>query len=227
MIKAAPLAESRAVSDVHQPSILDSNFKALRSQDKDKEKGSYEDGLSSKITMERHLEPVLDKDDSDYSSEAESSDSDSSMLDDHERGVNFQSADLFSGIRIMTRRMLESNGFDPFLLKTKDSVPGAFNCNPGEGSTSTRRQGSPMEGLPTKRRSTERGKTLQLSESDGQGDNEENPGDGHGNSEGKGKANGPLISGRPFACHFYQRNPDRYTSRACRESLYNNYSRVK
>jgi hypothetical protein len=225
VIKATPLADSRSISDTHQPSILHPHSKVFCSQDKDQEPDSYQDEQSGTTTMERHLELALDEEDKDYSSEAESFDSDSSTLSDHEREVNAESARLFSGIRIIARNFLEKNDFDALLLKTKDSSPGAFNSHPVGGSTSARRQGSPIEGLPAKRRSIEQGKTLKLPEGDGQGDNEENPDDRRGKNEIKAKS--LLRSGRPFACHFYQRDPPRYTNRACRESLWYKYSRVK
>jgi hypothetical protein len=219
VIKTAPLTESRVVSTIHQPSVLYSHSKVLSSQDEDQEQNS------DMKTMMRPIELALDEGDNDYSSEAESLNSDSSTVDDHKQEVDSEFGIILRRIKFLIRNLLKGHDPDSILLEIQDSSR-TFTCCPAEGSTSTRRQGSPIGGSPPKRRSIGQGKMLQLPEDDGQGDNEEDPDDRRGKNEVKQRV--PSRSDRPFACHFYQREPHRYnTNRACRGSAWYGYSRVK
>jgi len=225
VIQTAPLIEARAVSDIHQRSILHSHAKVLSSQEKDQEKDSCQGWPSDTKTTKGHLQLVLDKDDNDYSSEAESFYGDSDMEDDHEREVGSESEGLISEVKVLVHHLLQSNGLGSFLSEIEGSS-GAFNCCPVDGFTATRRQGSPIDGPPPKRRSIRRGKALQLPEGDGQSDNGEDSDERYGKNN-EVKPRGSSRSARPFACPFHQRDRTRYTNRACQWPGWVEFPRLK
>lgn len=223
----AALTEARAVIDQSQPA-----FQAIARQGSTQDNFGWKDGghgyPSSLETLKAQSPMAIDETESDYSSEAESFYSDSDTADDRNPRSDAESERRIVELKSMIQPLLDKKrALILSFLRNIDGVTGVFRYCPADGSSGSRRQGSPINGPPGKRRSVENRKALPLPEEDGNGesDGEEDPGERHDRNKDS-KFNG---SSRPrmLACPFHQRDRSRFTNRACQWPGWAEFHRLK
>ena len=223
----AALSEARAVIDQTQPAL-----QAIVHPGSTRDNFGWRDGgcgyPSSLETMKAQSPMAVDETENDYLSEAESFYSGSDTGDDLEPEFDAESERRILQLKDMIQPLLDrKRTLILSFLKDIDGFPGIFRCCPASGSSGSRRQGSPINGPPRKRRSIEQRKALQLPDEDGNGesDGEEDPDERRGRNKDP-KFNDPSRS-KMFACPFFQRNRSRHRNRACQWPGWAEFHRLK
>jgi len=169
---------------------------------------------------------AVDESENDYPSETESCNSE--IADDLEPEFDAESERRILHLKTKIQPLLDNNRtLILYFLKNIDSFPGIFRRGPADGSSGSRRQGSPINGPPRKRRTVEHRRVLQLPDKDdnSESDGEEDPNQRRAKNKDP-KLNGPSRS-KMFACPFYQRDQSRYTNRACQWPGWAEFHRLK
>lgn len=148
----------------------------------------------------------IDDDDAEFSED--DSCSDSGIVDDP---VYDQAGSDCYIEEMLNQHFLQHKDFFLSLHERLESVRGITSC-PSDGFSGNRRQGSPMQGPPSKRRSNSSRKAIQTPGGDGDGDNDEDDNKGDPN-ERRGrqsrKGSDSSLMSRNFACPYRKYQPNR------------------
>ncbi|KAF2262316.1 kinase-like protein [Lojkania enalia] len=193
-------------------------------------------GYQNKPETSKSDSPMdIDETESACPSEAESLHSDSDSADDFrprlhvgsERHAVLLQARIQPWLEQNKELILSSLHQNDNLDHCVRQCPANSSSGRSNGSSGSRRQGSPIKGPPDKRRSIENRRVLPLRNGDDNGgsDGEDDP------DRGRDKSSNVDFNGSPrsrmFACPFYQRERSRHTNRSCQGPGWTNFHRVK